>query len=282
MLADPADRERVHARMMAALDASPENQAEVLKDCLTTLFGVDIIRIIKYLGDPPVYYIGTEQGNIAIGGIDRIYSQSKVRQAVGFVTNVVVPKVSGRVWDQRIQAILRACEDIEGGDASHPARETRRWIEDYLLEKPPPGGKDWEKAVSTKSPFVRKGATYVFVEDFQRWLEVTVDLRIDDHEIGRRLRRIGIKPNTVNVHIRSVRTTRTTWLVPDNRLPRRSREGGPGERADGGRGPAAGPGRAGDRLAHPAVRSWAGPGAAAGAWAAAVTALAGAWFRRVS
>ena len=69
----------------------------------------------------------------------------------------------------------------------------------------------------------------MFVEDFQRWLELTVNLRLDDHEIGRRLRQIGMERKLVNAHIRSVRTTRTTWLVPDNRLPRRSREENPQE-----------------------------------------------------
>ena len=229
VLADPADRERVHARMMAALEASPENQVEVLKDCLSTLFGVDIIRIIKYLGDPPGYYMETKQGNITIGNIDKIGhidkipSQPKFREAVMSVTNVLVPKVSGRVWEQRIQAILSACEDIEGGDANHLALETRRWVEDYLLEKPP-REEDWEKAVITKSPFVRKRATYMFVDDFQRWLEFTMNLQLDNHEIGRRLRQIGMEPKSLNVRIGSVRTTRSTWPVPDNLLPRRSRE----------------------------------------------------------
>ena len=95
-LADPADRERVHARMMAALEASPENQVEVLKDCLSTLFGVDIIRIIKYLGVPPGYYMETKQGNITIGNIDKILSQPKFREAVMSVTNVVVPRCPAR------------------------------------------------------------------------------------------------------------------------------------------------------------------------------------------
>ena len=68
--------------MMAALGASPENQAEVLKGILAILFGVDITRIIKYLGDPPVYYMETEQGNITIGRIGRIYSTSTGRPDV--------------------------------------------------------------------------------------------------------------------------------------------------------------------------------------------------------
>ena len=69
----------------------------------------------------------------------------------------------------------------------------------------------------------------MFVEDFQRWLEFTMNLQLDNHEIGRRLRQIGMEPKSLNVRIGSVRTTRSTWPVPDNRLPRRSREENPQE-----------------------------------------------------
>ena len=56
-----------------------------------------------------------------------------------------------------------------------------------------------------------------------------MNLQLDNHEIGRRLRQIGMERKLVNARIRSARTTRTTWLVPDNRLPRRSRQENPQE-----------------------------------------------------
>ena len=46
----------------------------------------------------------------------------------------------------------------------------------------------------------------MFVEDFQRWLELNVNLQLDDHEIGRRLRQIGMdtqageRPHRVGPH----------------------------------------------------------------------------------
>ena len=43
-------------------------------------------------------------------------------------TGVMIPSVSKKIWEQRVQAMLLACEEIEVGDASHPAQETRLWL----------------------------------------------------------------------------------------------------------------------------------------------------------
>ena len=196
-------------------------------DSLATLFGVDIIRIIKYLGDPSVYCMETKQGKVTIGGIERIYSQPKFRQSVGEATRIVIPTVSGKVWDQRVQAILQACEEVEAGDVSHPMRETRRWVTEYLLEKPP-REEDWERAAATKSPFVKQGITHLFIDGLRRWLECTVGLLLDDHKIGRRLREIRMDPRQVNVHVGGKRTTRTAWVVPEECLPDRAPQPGDG------------------------------------------------------
>ena len=224
VLVDPAEHARVHALMLSALEDPPEDQAQVLRDCLATLIGLDITRIIKQQGNPPVFYMETEQGNITIGRIDRIYCQAKFRQVVGLVTKVVVPSVTSHVWDQLIQAILMACEDIEVGDASHASHqereETRRWVEEYLLEKPP-REEEWEKAVIAELPFVKAGKTHILIRDFQRWLGFRMNQKLDSHEIGKRLRQVGIESKRVHVWLELGRTSRSTWLVPQDFLPRR-------------------------------------------------------------
>ena len=226
VLADPAEHARVHALMLSALEDPPEDQAQVLRDCLATLIGLDITRIIKQQGNPPVFHMETEQGNFTIGRIDRIYSQAKFRQVVGLVTKVVVPSVTSHVWDQRIQAILRVCEDIEVGDASHASHqereETRRWVEEYLLEKPPREEEEWEKAVIAELPFVKAGKTHILIRDFQRWLGFRMSLQVESGEIEKLLRQVGIESKRVHVWLESGRrTSRSTWLVPEDFLPRR-------------------------------------------------------------
>ena len=146
----------------------PDDETEVLMDNLATLFGVDITRIVKYLGDPTIYYMYTEQGNITLGKIGNVMSQEKFRGHAAAATGVMIPSVSKKIWEQRVQAMLLACEEIEVGDASHPAQETRLWLAEYLLEKPPREDEEWEKAAEAKQPFIRNGRVHIFMDDVRR------------------------------------------------------------------------------------------------------------------
>ena len=121
-------------------DDLPEDQPDVLQDSLSIIFGVDIIRVIKHRGDPPEYYMETAQGNITLGTIDKIYSQTKFRQAVGTATGIVIQKVPGNIWEQRVQAILSACEEIEAGEGILRERETRPLDRRLPAGEAAPGG----------------------------------------------------------------------------------------------------------------------------------------------
>ena len=154
---EPIVMAQAQEQLDEALLLRPEDQSEVLKANLTTLFRVDIIRIVKYVGEPPVYYMYTKQGDITLGEISSITSQTKFQNLVAAATDVWIPAVSRKAWDQRIQAILLVCEPIDVGDASHPAQETNAWLEEYLLKKPPREEDEWLKAAEAKQPFIRHG-----------------------------------------------------------------------------------------------------------------------------
>ena len=165
----------------------------------------------------------TEQGNIPLGTIDQLFCQHQFRTAVGEATRVVIPTVPAAVWDQRLQAIIKVCEE---GD-ERLARETRRLVKDYLLENPPQV-KEWEKAALAKIPLVKDGVTHLFIKDFQRWLKLSANLQIGEREIANRFRPIGINSNPLNVYVESDqtkrttkdRTTRSAWMVPADCLPK--------------------------------------------------------------
>ena len=74
---EPIEIAQAEEQLSEALAQPPEDQTEVLKETLETLFRVDIIRIVKYAGDPPVYYMYTKQGDITLGEINSITSQTK-------------------------------------------------------------------------------------------------------------------------------------------------------------------------------------------------------------
>ena len=127
----------------------------------------------------------------------------------------MIPSVNRKIWEKRVQAMLLACEEIEVGDASHPARETHLWLAEYLLEKPPREEEEWEKADEAKKPFRRYGQTHIFMDDLRRWLELATGNQTTSHALGRRLRLCMARPEQINLWIGNSRTTRTCWRLSE-------------------------------------------------------------------
>ena len=212
---EPIVMARAQEQLNETLLQPPDDETEVLMGNLSTLFGVDITRIVKYLGDPPIYYMYTEQGDITLGKIENVMSQEKFRALTAAATEVVIPSVSKRIWEQRVQAMLRACEKVEVGDASHLAQETRLWLAKYLLKKPPREDDEWEKAVEAKQPFVRHGRVHVFIDDLLKWL----GNQMTSIALGQRLRLCNAQPKQINVHIGNTKTTRACWMLSEENAP---------------------------------------------------------------
>ena len=216
---EPIVMAQAQEQLKETLLQPPDDETEVLMDNLSTLFGVDITRIVKYLGDPPIYYMYTEQGDITLGKIENVMSQERFRALTAAATEVVIPSVSKKIWEQRVQAMLRACEKVEVGDASHLAQETNAWLAKYLLKKPPREDDEWEKAAEAKQPFVRHGRVHVFIDDLRKWLELAMGNQMTKNALGRRLRLCMAQQKQVNIRIGNTRTTRACWMLSEENAP---------------------------------------------------------------
>ena len=206
---------REQEKLEETLTHPPEDEPEVLKDRLDRLFKVDIIRIVRYLGDPPDFYMYTEQGEITIGPIANLASQPKFREAVMAATSIVIPKVSGAVWETRVQAVLNMCEDADLGDASHPDNETRTWVHDYLIERYVRSQDEWEKATQRRSPFIKGDRIRIFLDDLRRWLDTEMGRKLDINILAQRLRRIKAETERIHLQVGGARTTRSVWVLPE-------------------------------------------------------------------
>ena len=196
-----------------------------LKDPLAVLLGVDINRILKFQGDPPVYRMDTGRGPITLGTIGETYRQAAFRKAVRAAANVVTPKVPGPVWRELVEAIRRRCEDVGAGDPGHPAQETRTRLRGYIACRGVTGEEEWENAARRGVPFLRGGRILIFLRDFRGWLEVNRGRDLD----SRVLRQAGAERKLVNVRTGRARTTRSVWVLPEEfQPPRRDGEDQPG------------------------------------------------------
>ena len=212
---EPFEIAQAEEQLNQTLLHPPDDETEVLMDNLAKLFGVDITRIVKYLGDPPIYYMYTEQGNITLGKIENLMSQERFRALTAAATEVVIPSVGKKIWEQRVQAMLLACEQTPVGDASHPTQETNAWLEEYLLEKPPREEDEWEKAAEAKRPFILHGKVHIFLDDFRKWLDFHIGEQVTSHALGRRLKQCQARTERINVRVGNSRTSRTTWQLPE-------------------------------------------------------------------
>ena len=210
---EPMEQAEAQDQLEEALNGKDgKGRRETLRENLTTLLGVDILRIVKYVGDPPIYWMSTKQGDITLGTVRNLRSQTLFCDAVATTTGVVIRSCKDAAWRKRFQALLDSCEEVEVGQASHPATEVEGWLEEYLSEKSV--GDDAEHAATVKGPFRKDGAIYIFIDAFRKWVEFNAGMKIDSHAMGRRLKLCGAQPERVNLVLSGHRTTRNCWRLP--------------------------------------------------------------------
>jgi len=72
---------------------------------LSILLGVEIIDLVKHIGDPPEYWMETRDGSITLGGINNIIDQGRFRNAVAATTGRVLIKCREALWGKRAEAM---------------------------------------------------------------------------------------------------------------------------------------------------------------------------------
>ena len=209
---EPVQQAQAQERLEEVLAGNSKQRSELLRQNLTTLLGVDIIRMVKYLGDPPWYWMETPKGSITIGQIHKLRNQTTFCDAIAATTGIVVRTAKESVWRKRLQALLDSCEEVEVGQASSPAAETQAWLEEYLTEKTI--GDNLEHATTVKGPFLKDGNVYIFNDAFRKWVDLNAGINLDSHTMGRRLRLCGALPEMMNMTVNEHRTTRNCWRLP--------------------------------------------------------------------
>ena len=204
--------------------AEPPEPPGVLKN-LSNLFGVRVYRILRYLGEDNTFVMETELGNVVLGEVKNIFSQAAFRQKLAAVTKKLIPRCKTSEWEHRVNAILRASDDIDIGEASDPTAETRDWISQYMASRVPAADRD--AAAARQDPFVREGRVHIFMPALRKDIEYQSGEKVGSTKMGRRLKQYGATPARVPVKIDGRQTTRSTWALPldEFKPPRESRDG---------------------------------------------------------
>ena len=186
--------------------------AEII-ETLTVIIGITIIKITKFAGDPPSYWMSTTEGDITLGTVDNLISQTKFRNAVAAATGRLIPTYRQEQWRKIGQTLLRACQEVNLGEASHPVPETNSWLENYLTDQTPIDDRD--HAATTRRPFNGPDCVYIYADSFRLYIENQFNTKITSQDIRKRLTMCGATPETVNVQVGPKRTSRYCWKIPN-------------------------------------------------------------------
>jgi len=184
-------------------------RARVIED-VSTLLGLDVRRVVRFVGDPPTYRVWIGERSISVGSVETLLSPRKFRAIVADLAGQVIRSFKQADWDPVAQALLRACEDQDLGDQSTPEGSVGELLAAYLAAHKVCG--NLNEAITLRQPTMHNGRVVVFLDDLRRWLRVERDERSGPKELARRLRSAGCSPVVLG-HRRDdgTRTTALAW-----------------------------------------------------------------------
>ena len=173
-----------------------------------------MLHIIKYLSDPPTFALVTPTQTIPLGGADGILVWDKFRLSLWQVTGHQIDRFSKPQWDRVTKLVPRAWEEQDVGAEATERGEVASWLTQYLSQRPPAA--TLEEATASEYPYVMAdGRIAMFGPAFKRWLFLTFSERLNNREMGRRLRAFSCDPDKVNVEDSDgKRTSKSIWKLP--------------------------------------------------------------------
>ena len=162
---------------------------------MSEVLGVEITDLVKELGDPPVFWLGTSTGNITLGTVDNILEQGRFRKAIAAATGKVLRKIKPADWERRAEAILSCCRDYDLAEISDQINETCHWIEDYLDSQTILD--DQTIAAQQGLPFRGDGVVFFTLGGFKNHLRFNVGEPLSSKKLGTRFRLCGVQSDRV-------------------------------------------------------------------------------------
>lgn len=214
-----------HDRLVERIDSVQncetkiEHERQGMYTDISQMIGVHVIRIIRYVADPPQFRLVMEEGSIDLGGAETIVNSGKFRVAVAALSKHLITRVTGKDWDPIAQAILRAAEDEDLGADSSPEGLVAEWLGEFLAQQRVE--EDRTQAMAMRTPFfMADGTTMIFLGPFQQWLAFFRNEKMGRRQLGMLLRAAGCVPRAVAYRDSGGgQSTRNVWAVPERLLP---------------------------------------------------------------
>ena len=216
---EPIERDQAEEELKILLqcpngETTDEQRGRIL-DLLHSALGVRIHRIMRFIGDPPIFWMSTDGGDVTIGRVEHLTSQTDFSNLVLGATGVVIAPRKRAQWRMIVQAVVRAAIEDDVGDASYPLVQMRNWLHAYLEWHLPAPDRN-HGVISGKVSFMHEGTVHIFAQGFTRWVPIwAYDMGIKPADLVRRLKLIGGTQHVMHLTVNGRPTTRSTWRLPE-------------------------------------------------------------------
>ena len=159
----------------APLNQAPKSDREKIQLCKTisTILGVEVLRILKLSGENPLYRLDLSEGAIELPAVGKLMNQKFVRESIAARVGKILPRRNAKMWEELVQMMLDACIVEDGGEELESQGAARLLIGQYLGETAFISCMEGQSPQDLRKPMVRDDQISVCSSDFHFYVNKT-------------------------------------------------------------------------------------------------------------
>jgi hypothetical protein len=186
---------------------------------ISSTIDLDVVKILKYLSDPPAYEMWLRDGrSLSLGGIDNLAEWRLFRNQIGKVANHPIKRMKPPEWDKVYALIMAALEEIPVGEQATERGSLRYWIEQYLSPERIHDETNWKEAALNDQPFHYEGGVWFTMEGFCSFVQAFYGERFTAKRLAGRCGEIGCKDVAKGIRYKGRVRKKHVWLAPETFL----------------------------------------------------------------
>jgi hypothetical protein len=192
-----------------------EGQKDRIKQTLSNLFNVEVLRIVQFLSEPEEWVLYTVKGRTKIGISENLTTQKKFRNIVAKNCKHFFKHQSTSNWDITVNNMLFISEDEELDESATELGIMKVWLRGFIEGK----DKIDHQTAYEKKPFFFDGSWWIYPKGFKSWIYTSAVENITRQNIVRILKELDSVTKGFNVKKKSngveTRSKIRAWKIPD-------------------------------------------------------------------
>jgi hypothetical protein len=197
--------------------AAPQPDRGTMLARISHALGVHVAVITKITGKEPTYQMELEGGvRLEFPSFAKFIDQGYVRNTIGAVTNRLVPKIKGKVWEEIVQIMLAALVEKEGGEETDFLGSATLQVVNYLSQTDFIESPVAEAPQFARRPTLMNGQIAICASDLQLHINKTSGEAKSVKAVASMLHAVGAQ----NARVRGSKfRDQSRWLLPAAMFP---------------------------------------------------------------